>query len=311
MQRRPVRRLARQSPSQAGGPRHTSPEILAEDFLNTVAIFGVGLIGGSFALALRQAGFRGTILGVSSAATLERAIQLGVVDQAASAEDASQQADLIFLAQPIFRILEIISVLDSLVSPYALVTDAGSTKVQIVQAAAGSITRCQFLGGHPMAGKESRGVESAEASLFVGRPWVFTPTSPADLDTGAARSLIDWVRRLGAVPLFASPQVHDRTVAYTSHLPQLLSTMLAGLLPKQGPETSQFFGPGLIDMTRLAMSSFDLWADILATNVTEIDSALSAYIAALAELRSNLRSGDIATQFDEATAFAAHLRRLP
>ena len=121
--------------------------------MRTVAIFGVGLIGGSFALALRRAGFQGKILGVSSAATLERAVSLGVIDAGAALAEAAGQADLLYLAQPISRFLEILPELNLWVRPDALITDAGSTKAAIVQKAAVSVTRCQFLGGHPLAGK--------------------------------------------------------------------------------------------------------------------------------------------------------------
>lgn len=157
--------------------------------MNTVAIFGVGLIGGSFALALRSAGFRGRILGVSSPGTIRRALDLGVIDEGASAKAAAGAADLIYLAQPILRIIEILPEIDPWVNPEALVTDAGSTKGTIVERA-GSISRCQFLGGHPMAGREKRGVESAEADLFRGRPYVLTPRSEAELET--PKSAISW-----------------------------------------------------------------------------------------------------------------------
>ncbi len=159
--------------------------------MKTVAIFGVGLIGGSFALALRKAGFSGRILGVSSPATLQRALDLRVIDEGAPAREAAQAADLIYLSQPILRILEILPDLNDWVQPQALVTDAGSTKSTIVARATSAISRCQFLGGHPMAGREQRGVEAAEARLFEGRPYVLTPRSQAELETTHARELLD------------------------------------------------------------------------------------------------------------------------
>lgn len=121
--------------------------------MNTVAIVGVGLIGGSFALALRATGFRGTIIGVSSAAALDEALARGIVDRGEPLETAIPQADLIYLAQPIGRILDTLHRLDALVQPHALVTDAGSTKQAIVSTARLALRRCQFLGGHPMAEK--------------------------------------------------------------------------------------------------------------------------------------------------------------
>src|SRR6202030_4018719 len=183
--------------------------------MKTVAIFGVGLIGGSFALALRRAGFSGRILGVSSPATLQRALNLRVIDEGAPAREAAQDADLIYLSQPILRIVEILPDLNQWVHPQALITDAGSTKSTIVARAASAISRCQFLGGHPMAGREQRGVEAAEASLFDGRPYVLTPRSPTELDTPVAHEFQDWISKIGAFPVILGPEEHDRIVAYT------------------------------------------------------------------------------------------------
>src|SRR5437588_5108454 len=129
--------------------------------MQTVAIVGVGLIGGSFGLALKKAGFSGTIVGVSSEATLRVALDRGAIDEAAPLADAARGADLIYLAQPIGRILDTLHHLDTAVNSGTLITDAGSTKAAIVTAARKQIRRATFLGGHPMAGKEKRGVAAA------------------------------------------------------------------------------------------------------------------------------------------------------
>lgn len=279
--------------------------------METVAIFGVGLIGGSFALALRKAGFTGRILGVSSPATLSKALEQGAIDEGATLESAAKRADLIYLAQPISRILELLPELDRWVRPDALITDAGSTKAAIVAKAGVSINRCQFLGGHPLAGKESRGVESADADLFRGRTYVLTPKESVNncqLETPAATDFITWLQRLGSSVLVMDAATHDRTLAYTSHLPQLASTALADLLGRPGVQVERVFGPALLDSTRLALSPFDVWADILATNTKEIDTALAAYIDALTDLRFALTSADAAKTFQRAFAFASELR---
>lgn len=276
--------------------------------MNTVAIFGVGLIGGSFALALRSAGFAGRILGVSSPETLERALALGVIDAGASFEQAARSADLIYLAQPILRILEILPELDPLVQPGALVTDAGSTKSAIVNRAAGCLARGRFLGGHPMAGRERRGVEAAEAGLFRGRPYGLTPRSESDLESPPAQEFAGWIRKIGAFPVILSPEEHDRIVAFTSHLPQLASTGLAALLEGRLEPQSGVFGPALVDSTRLALSSFDIWGDILATNRENIRAALNSYIAKLQEFSRVLEPGPMREQFDRAARFAGQLR---
>jgi prephenate dehydrogenase len=276
--------------------------------MKTVAIFGVGLIGGSFALALRKAGFSGRILGVSSPATLQSALDLRVIDEGATAREAAQTADLIYLSQPILRILEILPDLNDWVQPQALITDAGSTKSTIVAKARSVISRCQFLGGHPMAGREQRGVEAAEASLFEGRPYVLTPQSQSELETTNARELMDWIGRIGSFLVVLDSQEHDRTVAYTSHLPQLASTALAALLNGREEPQSRVFGPALVDSTRLALSSFDVWGDILVTNRAPIEEALRAYIAQLEEFRQSLDSPAMRDQFERGAHLAGQIR---
>ncbi len=276
--------------------------------MQTVAIFGVGLIGGSFGLALRQAGFSGRILGVSSAATLERARARNIIDAGVSPEQAASEADLIYIAQPIRAILETLPLLNAWVHPGALVTDAGSTKQVIVECAARHLTRAQFLGGHPLAGKETRGPESAEAGLFRNRTYILTPRTADELDTDAAREFLDWLRRIGAVPLIFEAGRHDRTVAYTSHLPQLASTALGMVLGEHGDAVNQAFGPGALDSTRLALSPYEMWADILETNAGEIEGALSDYIRALEKLRNQLKSREMEGNFLAAAALARLLR---
>jgi len=244
--------------------------------MNTVVIVGTGLIGASFGLALRRAGFEGTILGVSSPGAIAEAAAAGAIERGAVLEEAVPQADLIFLSRTIGRILDSLHHLDPLVRPGALVTDAGSTKCEIVDTARQRLTRCQFLGGHPMAGKEKRGAAAGDADLFEGRPWVLTPDEPAEIETPPAREFRGWLQRIGARVLVMDADEHDRAVSLTSHLPQLASTALAAVLEEQlgaGPNAPA--GPGLMDATRLALSAYDLWRDILATNSDHIDRALA------------------------------------
>lgn len=256
--------------------------------MKTIAIAGVGLIGGSFALALRKAGFPGKIIGVSSPGTVEKALALGVIDQAMMLPEAAAAADLIYLSQPISQILATLDVLET----DALVTDAGSTKAVICERG----RRLQrFVGGHPMAGKESRGVEHADADLFRGRPYVLTAREP---------ELESWIERFGARLVVLEPEEHDRQVAFVSHLPQLLSTTLASVLA--GKE--QVAGPAAADLTRLALSPYDIWRDIFATNTEPIDAALRAFIARLEQVRTQLRSSEIEALFSQAAASARALR---
>lgn len=272
--------------------------------MRNVVIIGVGLIGGSFALALRAAGFHGAITGVSSPATLDEALRLGVVDRGAPLEEACAAADLIYLAQPISRIIDVLYHLNSCVPPQALVTDAGSTKHRIVSTAREHLTRCRFLGGHPMAGKELRGVAAADARLFRDRPYVLCPADPAELDT----EFVGWLGKIGARVVVLGAEEHDRLVAFSSHLAQLASTALAATILESSPESTQVAGPGLVDSTRLALSGYELWRDIFATNSTAITEALTAYIGKLEHLRENLRNRELASEFDRAADLARQVR---
>lgn len=266
--------------------------------MKTVAIVGVGLIGGSFALALRAAGFAGKIIGVSSPEAVRVAIELGVVDEALPLAEAAAIADLIYLARPIEGILSVLDELDAYVKPGALITDAGSTKAAICARAARKIHRARFVGGHPMAGKEARGAAEAEASLFRGRPYILT---------SACDELERLVGSFGARVVMMQPEEHDRLVALTSHLPQLISTALAASIGTQ-PEAARVAGPAAMDLTRLALSPYDIWRDIFATNAPNIDAALGVFIAKLEGLRDELRSPRIEREFENAAAAARRLR---
>jgi prephenate dehydrogenase len=237
---------------------------------------------------------------VSSERSIAEAVTRGAVDSGASLEEACAESDLIFLSQPISGILETLRRLDPLVRRGALVTDAGSTKQAIVAEADRSLTRCAFLGGHPMAGKESRGAAAADADLFRGRPWVLTEST----NHPVAMVLRKWIGLFGAREVILDAATHDSLVAWSSHLPQLASTALAALLSEQAADAGQVAGPGLLDMTRLAMSSYDLWRDILGTNREAVREALDAYIGKLQALRD-----DYAGEFAKGAEFSSLLRR--
>ncbi len=267
--------------------------------VNTVSIVGVGLIGGSFALALRKAGFRGRIIGVSSQPAIDAALARGAIDEAQPLSAAAAASDLVFLAQPIERILSTIDAIDAHAKPGALITDAGSTKMAIVNRASSAIRRGRFIGGHPLAGKESSGVEHADPDLFRGRPYVLT-SRDAELES--------WIERIGARVVILTPEEHDRLVAVTSHLPQLISTALASVIGAE-PEAAQVAGPAAQDLTRLALSPYEIWRDIFSTNAEPIDAALAAFVGKLEELRTALRTPAMERAFEQASASAKALRR--
>lgn len=271
---------------------------------STVTIAGVGLIGGSFALALKSAGFRGTIVGVSSPKTIQAALNVGAIDQALPLDEAAAQSDVVYLAQPIARIIDMLAEVDAAVRPGTLITDAGSTKLEIVERAARVVQRGRFAGGHPMAGKETRGVEAADANLFRGRPYVLTSPDPI---------LESWIAKIGARLVRLDAAEHDRLAAAVSHLPQLISTALAATISRE-PNARAVAGPAAHDLTRLALSPYEIWRDIFATNAGEIDGALGRFIGRLEELRAALRTGsgtefaDLQEQFERAGNAARAIR---
>jgi prephenate dehydrogenase len=269
-----------------------------------VTIAGVGLIGGSFGLALRQAGFEGRIIGVSSPRTVKAALERAAIHEALPLAEAAAQSDVVFLAQPIETILETLGELDRHVRPGTLITDAGSTKAAIVQRAAQTVHRGRFVGGHPMAGKEARGVEAADAELFRGRPWVLTSPEPESTE------LVKWIAKIGARLVILPAAEHDRLVGMVSHLPQLLSTALASTFAHE-PDIARIAGPAAIDLTRLALSPYDIWRDIVSTNTAEIDAALASFIARLTEIRANLTNHPaLSREFEQAATAARALRRI-
>jgi prephenate dehydrogenase len=278
--------------------------------MDHIVIVGTGLIGASFGLAMRKAGYKGRITGVSSARAIADAVAVGAIDGGASLEDAVPEAHLVFLSQTIGRIMDTIRHLDPLLQPGTLVTDAGSTKCEIVDLARQCITRVQFLGGHPMAGKETRGAAAADGELFRNRTWILTPDDKEELRTSCALEFRIWLNKIGARVLTLDADEHDRVVSLTSHLAQLASTALAATVADKlgGPPRLEAAGPGLEDMTRLALGSYEIWRDILATNSDHIDRALGVYIQELEHMRENLRTRQLQQEFERGREFAARIR---
>ncbi len=275
--------------------------------METVAIVGVGLIGGSFGLALRESGFSGDLIGVSSHSAIEAGIRAGSITRSANLAEAAAVADLIYLAQPVDRILITLEQLKALARPGTVVTDAGSTKQAIVEKAASCLPAVHFIGGHPLAGKEQRGAAAAEAHLFRNRPYILTPHRP---ETPASANLRSWLIRIGARIVEMTPSEHDSTVAVTSHLPQILSTALAITLAQQHERrVFEVFGPGLIDMTRLAMSGPDLWKSILSTNKPAVRAAIADYSEVLRHLQVCLENDNLVELFEIGSGWARQLRQ--
>jgi len=279
--------------------------------IETVAVVGVGLIGGSFALALKKAGFTGRILGVSSPKTIEKALAAGAIDDAAPLEQALAAADLVYLAQPVLGILEQLPEVARLARPEALVTDAGSTKAAIVALAQEVFDPPQrFLGGHPMAGKEGRGVENSDPSLFQNAVYALTPGDSTLPSTPIVTEFVNWVGEIGARPEVFNAQRHDEIAAWTSHLPQLLASVLASAISAEIPSERELSlaGGGLRDMTRLAESPFAVWKGVFSTNRAAILHSLDRYMDVLSGLRAKFDNETLEKRFEEGERFRKQLR---
>jgi prephenate dehydrogenase len=281
--------------------------------IGQITICGVGLIGGSLGLALKKAGFTGRVVGHGRPVTLEKAQRLGAIDSgSANLAEAVADADVVYLSTPILNILELIAKLRPLVKEDALVTDAGSTKAVICEKAAELYPgKPWFVGGHPMAGKETFGVESADADLFQGARYALTPYSRHHLDPPVARAFVDWLDRIGARVMILDSEVHDEIVTWTSHLPQLASTALALTVMDnvKYPDDLELSAGGLRDATRLAESAYRVWRDICLTNTDNLARALTTLAQALEHLRDNLRTRELEQAFERANDLRGRLRK--
>jgi prephenate dehydrogenase len=276
-----------------------------------LAIVGVGLIGGSFAMAAREARFARRISGWDDRATIEEALRRGVIDEVedAFATNSVCSADLVYLAAPVGGIIDFLHAHGRQVKRGAIVTDAGSTKRAICGAARDALAEgAHFVGGHPMAGSHERGLTNARADLFRAHPYaLITAEPPKGMDAIALRLLIEAVWAIGARPVVLSAERHDHLVALVSHAPQLLSTALAARAADEADEmVDALAGAGFADMTRLAASHWSVWEDICATNGDEIAAQLDRLIVVLESMRNELAAGKVeqtGAAFRRASAF--------
>lgn len=253
-------------------------------------------MGGSFALALKQAGLVQRVVGYSkSPSTLQRARQLGVIDvEAPSALLAVSGADLVLIAVPVAATEDTFKAIRHLIGPQALLMDVGSTKGDVVAAAKRSLKDhlAQFVPAHPIAGKESAGVDHADAALYRGCQVILTPlpeTAPSQLQ----RAHAVWTA-LGAQVRELSPDAHDAAYATVSHLPHLLAFAAMNAIGQQenAREFLQLAGPGFRDFTRIAASDPQVWRDILLANQTEVLAQAQHFRTALAALETAMQRRD-------------------
>jgi len=283
--------------------------------INKLVIFGVGLIGGSCALALREAGAVREIVGVGrSWENLSAALGTYVIDQAATdAASALQGADMVLLAVPMGQMGGIMEQIASHLEAHTIVTDVGSTKQDVA-----SIARLhlgahlsRFVPGHPIAGAEQSGVKAARGDLFKGKRVVLTPLP--ETDAAAVDAVRAMWRTCGADVAEMAPQAHDAIFAAVSHLPHLLAFALVDEVASRanGDELFQYAASGFRDFTRIAGSSPEMWRDICLANREALLGELDAYQTRLTLLRASLDAGDgAALEASFARARAARVARL-
>jgi len=304
--------------------------------INRVTILGTGLIGGSFALALRKYTTGMHISGWDRPDVVREAQGRGAVDDAFSSElaPALQNSDLIYLALPIAATMDLLPEIARHAPSHALVTDACSTKVRIAQAAAELFPGEKgplFLGGHPMAGRELPGIAHAAADLFRENTYALiakasepvvaglqTRSSSPAIEPAAPRdprvsAFVKILEKIGARPLWLGAQQHDYAVGLASHLPQLAAVALAGFLYDRLDENGlpiTLAGPGLRDSLRLAGSPYSTWRDIVLTNQEVLSAALDLFARRLDDLRERLASRKLEADFDAANELYKLLRSL-
>lgn len=275
--------------------------------IRQITIVGTGLIGGSLALALREHGFHGRIVGCDRAPVLERARAKGAIDEGhTNPSDAARSSQIVVLAAPVGAIIDLIERLGPVLPVRTLLTDVGSTKAQVVARARdvfGSNAARRFLAGHPMAGKEHAGVEFADPDLFRGAAWFFTPLPEQNINSGISGDFLEWVEKIGARVASMDASEHDRLCAWISHLPQMISTALAAALVDEFGEDAPLLeagGRALREMTRISSSPYSMWRDIALTNKENIQEALLKLEQRLAHLRENLDTRELAMEFERA-----------
>jgi prephenate dehydrogenase len=256
-----------------------------------LALVGCGLVGGSFALALRRAGAISSALGHDAdGAAAERAVARGIVERAASLEAAVAAADVVVVAVPVRAIPSVLARIAAAAREGTIVTDVGSTKAAVVRAGDAE-TRVRFVGGHPLAGTERSGPDAADAALFQGRRVLLTPT--ARTDAAARETVAALWRAAGASVGELDAEEHDRRLAAVSHLPHVVAYALAGALESSVAELAGLAGGGFTDTTRIASTPPARWLDVFVENRDAVLAWLDAYAAELAAWREAIAAADV------------------
>ena len=277
-----------------------------------IAILGTGLIGGSFGLAVRREFPHIEVIGFDRPEVLAAACALEAVEETAKdISKAIRGADLVYISLPIGATIDALPAIAAAAKPKALVTDSGSTKAAICRAAERVFKKsAHFLGGHPMSGKETSGIEQADAGLFHNTRYALI--SAADDPDPRVRGFAALLRSIGAEPVWCDAETHDWAVSIVSHLPQLVAIALAGVVQDETEESglpASLAGPGLQDTLRLAGSPYALWRDIALTNTENIGRALTRLEQAIEHLRTNLTSKELEQEFTTANELYKLLKK--
>ncbi|HEU4390424.1 MAG TPA: prephenate dehydrogenase/arogenate dehydrogenase family protein [Blastocatellia bacterium] len=290
---------------------------MADILFKHVTVVGVGLIGGSFAMAVRRAGLAQRITGWGGKRSLEIALERGIIDALEDSFDRKTRsdADLIYLAAPVSGIIDFLQSRSKCLKPGAVLTDAGSSKVEICRAARDALpSEVEFVGGHPMAGSHRTGVEYATADLFEGAPYALTHANDPEKSSPGLERMRVLVGAIGATAVLLTPAEHDIAVARVSQAPQLVSTAIANAIARSGSEdlTGELAGTGLADMLRLAESNWSVWEDICRTNAHNIADALGEVGREVAALREALEAGRfdaLSAAFESGNVVSTTVRR--
>jgi prephenate dehydrogenase len=273
--------------------------------IRQITIIGTGLIGGSFALAMRKRQFAGRIVGCDRESALKKAKMRGVIDNGfVEPADAVRGSQLVVLATPVLAIVDLIGRLGPGLPSTTLLTDVGSTKAEVAEQALtvfGKNAGKRFLAGHPMAGKESSGVDYADADLFQNAVWFLTPLPGQKVNEGIFAEFVGWIDQVGARIAMLPPEDHDRLCAWISHLPQMISTALAAALVDEFGEEAPLLpagGRALQEMTRISSSPYSMWRDIAISNRGNLSDALFKVEQRLAHIRENLTTRQLAEEFE-------------
>ena len=264
------------------------------DFIK-ITIIGVGLIGGSLGLALKEKKPNFKIVGVDKPEIIKKAIARGAIDEGTvNLEEGTKEADIVIIATPVKTILDLLPKINPFLKRGCLVTDTGSTKGQVVERANKVLSKdVFFVGGHPMAGSEKCGIESANPHLFQDRTYILTPTKKSNLIV--IEKIFSLIKMIDANRLILDPLEHDRIVGAVSHLPQIIAVSLIntiGELDLLGSNNNYFkaVGEGFKDMTRIASSPYKIWEDICETNQENILEMIQKFRNYLGVIEDKLKN---------------------